>query len=997
MLMALLPLAAFADGEKDISGANFQFTISASTFGYNGVAVTAGGNVLGATLLEEGYDDPVPENCYELVFKADGSDTEIAAPSAVGSYTVFARGIVAKGYTGVTATRSFTITKGTIVAGNFTTTPAKKDGLVYSGAAQELITAGTIDAAFGTLRYKLSTENEWKTTVPKATNAGTYTVQWKVVGSNNYNDYEGADIVANIAKKAVDGTTLKAVVIGVPDAAVTYNGNEQKISGISVKIQKPVGETWTDVVTYSNPVVKYYTEEARTNEAAKVKNVATYYLKVTEPTSGTVNYSFTDATATYEIAQQELMISLGTRTKVYDGVAFATTDTPISYIPGQLAAGDEGATIEGYAFVDSKAGADGAFSKNVGTYYAKANTTNIVITKNAGTAEAEVVTANYSLKAVEKAWTITPRTLTISADAKEIASGVAPSALTDDNDENGELSFVVSQPADENDETGAVAADLATIQGLYAAAYDASKLKENPSEEEVAAGVLNVTSTTLLPQKVTDAIVISFTGEGTEATNATMKNYTITKRKADLTIKGKAFTIQPSIAAVQYGTAITPDYSAYDGDYAAATVDESKLKYEYKRFEDEDVEANWTATKPTDVGKYNVRFKDEENVKYGSGAYLGGEETRLASVFNINKKQIKLTVKAATVKKNDVAATFLAALATADATTPTSYEFANNTSTAYNETLTLTYTLDEAKVKITDGRIISVQTGQTLESAIKADISDADKQKYEVTDWTYGTLTIDETFKTDLAQGTAIANIAEAAANGSAYNVTLTDADFVLKKDQWSTLVLPFAIDPLKFCKEVGTYAVFNELKSAKNGNVKFGLTYNELPANTPFLVKPQKNIDFGKMDDNDTPDDATDDVRAIIFHGVRLTTDNIDADEQTATVTVHDADFIGVYKQTTVDGAEGIFIPQNGKFHALTTGTHDVSFMAAYLNVNSTAPARITVEEADGSTTAISSITADGKLIPAEGWYTINGVKLNAAPTEKGVYIQNGKKVVLK
>ena len=55
--------------------------------------------------------------------------------------------------------------------------------------------------------------------------------------------------------------------------------------------------------------------------------------------------------------------------------------------------------------------------------------------------------------------------------------------------------------------------------------------------------------------------------------------------------------------------------------------------------------------------------------------------------------------------------------------------------------------------------------------------------------------------------------------------------------------------------------------------------------------------------------------------------------------------------------------------------------------------------EELDGSTTAIKSIEADeiGGKKSAEGWYTINGVKLQNAPVEKGVYIQNGKKVVIK
>ena len=55
--------------------------------------------------------------------------------------------------------------------------------------------------------------------------------------------------------------------------------------------------------------------------------------------------------------------------------------------------------------------------------------------------------------------------------------------------------------------------------------------------------------------------------------------------------------------------------------------------------------------------------------------------------------------------------------------------------------------------------------------------------------------------------------------------------------------------------------------------------------------------------------------------------------------------------------------------------------------------------EELDGSTTAIRSVNVDdlnGK-IATEGMYNLNGMKLNTVPTQKGVYILNGKKVVIK
>jgi hypothetical protein len=53
-------------------------------------------------------------------------------------------------------------------------------------------------------------------------------------------------------------------------------------------------------------------------------------------------------------------------------------------------------------------------------------------------------------------------------------------------------------------------------------------------------------------------------------------------------------------------------------------------------------------------------------------------------------------------------------------------------------------------------------------------------------------------------------------------------------------------------------------------------------------------------------------------------------------------------------------------------------------------------MQEADGSTTTVRSINIDAQM-DVEGWYNVNGMKLDAAPAQKGVYIHNGKKVVLK
>ncbi|MBR2244090.1 MAG: hypothetical protein IJ888_05090 [Prevotella sp.] len=61
--------------------------------------------------------------------------------------------------------------------------------------------------------------------------------------------------------------------------------------------------------------------------------------------------------------------------------------------------------------------------------------------------------------------------------------------------------------------------------------------------------------------------------------------------------------------------------------------------------------------------------------------------------------------------------------------------------------------------------------------------------------------------------------------------------------------------------------------------------------------------------------------------------------------------------------------------------------------------PQSITVKlvSANGDITGIGEIDTKTGEISFDGWYTLNGVRLNGKPTKKGIYINNGKKIVIK
>lgn len=77
------------------------------------------------------------------------------------------------------------------------TAPSAKTSLTYTGSAQSLISAGSTSG--GTLQYSLDGTN-YSTGIPTGTNAGSYTVYYKVVGNDNYSDVAAQTVSVSIAK-----------------------------------------------------------------------------------------------------------------------------------------------------------------------------------------------------------------------------------------------------------------------------------------------------------------------------------------------------------------------------------------------------------------------------------------------------------------------------------------------------------------------------------------------------------------------------------------------------------------------------------------------------------------------------------------------------------------------------------------------------------------------------------------------------------------------------
>ena len=127
-----------------------------------------------------------------------------------GTATVTVTAVAGSDYSG-TASNTFTIAKADIT---MTTIPAAIESLTYSGSAQTLISAGV--ASFGTVLYSLD-GTTFSDALPQATDAGTYTVYYKVEGDENHNEY-AASINVSIAAPA-DGADI---AVALTEEYATY-------------------------------------------------------------------------------------------------------------------------------------------------------------------------------------------------------------------------------------------------------------------------------------------------------------------------------------------------------------------------------------------------------------------------------------------------------------------------------------------------------------------------------------------------------------------------------------------------------------------------------------------------------------------------------------------------------------------------------------------------------------------------------------------------------
>jgi len=222
-------------------------------------------------------------------------------------------------------------------------------------------------------------------------------------------------------------------------------------------------------------------------------------------------------------------------------------------------------------------------------------------------------------------------------------------------------------------------------------------------------------------------------------------------------------------------------------------------------------------------------------------------------------------------------------------------------------------------------------------------------------------------------------NIATAVAYNDTETNTIEDVDIAnvtitrsIKAD-YNTVVLPFDLTANQVQNVFGSGTevfAFSENSSDANAiTVYFNkVVAGTISANVPVLVK------------------ATAASTSQIFEGVQVVAPTGDVK-----VAGTNADFVGVYVPSNV--AEGDYFIGNGAIYK-SVGNTSINGFRAYIDVDNAAGARIVKFNIEGNeTTAIEGLeivnTNNGKI------YNLNGQEVKKA--QKGLYIVNGKKIVVK
>ena len=252
-----------------------------------------------------------------------------------------------------------------------------------------------------------------------------------------------------------------------------------------------------------------------------------------------------------------------------------------------------------------------------------------------------------------------------------------------------------------------------------------------------------------------------------------------------------------------------------------------------------------------------------------------------------------------------------------------------------------------------------------------------------------------------------VPNSSVIAANTGSKNVVLYGRT-LYKDGDWNTLCLPFSLDE----RYTSNYLGGADIRTLSSASFSEGtLTLNFTPegavtsitAGVPYIVRWEKASDY------DTADPFTRDLVNPAFRYVNIPDDYADG-----SVTTDFVNFIGTTSPVVFDAGTAhkdvLFLGSgNTLYYPDGAAATTIGACRAYFQLNNgltagestdpNAPSvrAFTLNFGDGEAQGITTTDFTDFTDKAGAWYTLDGRKLDGKPTRKGLYINNGKKVVVK
>ena len=239
--------------------------------------------------------------------------------------------------------------------------------------------------------------------------------------------------------------------------------------------------------------------------------------------------------------------------------------------------------------------------------------------------------------------------------------------------------------------------------------------------------------------------------------------------------------------------------------------------------------------------------------------------------------------------------------------------------------------------------------------------------------------------------------ISTAATSSKTYDVTL--ADRTLWKDgDWNTLCLPFGLTADQIAASPIAGADIRALSDASFSNGTLTLNFTDenvttsITAGTPYIMKWASN---------------SSNITNPVFTGVTISNANNDVecdlgDNKSIT-------FKGTYQPLSytedtpsilfLGTANNLYYPLNGASIGAQRAYFELSGLTAGTPASGSNQQQINafvLNFEDGIATIVNTLNSDPSSLNAE-WYDLNGRKLTGKPSTKGIYIHNGRKMVIK